>query len=228
MNKLTVEELAKLIDHTNLKPYASEEDMEKLCEEAKEYGFKMVAINQTQSKRCSEFLKGTEVHTGAAISFPLGQTSIESKVSETRDAIQNGADEIDYVINLTEVKNGNFDYIQSEMQAIVDVCREREICIKVIFENCYLTKDEIKKIAEIAKVVKPNFIKTSTGFGTGGATLEDVRLMKSIVGDSVKVKAAGGIRSLADALAFVEAGAERLGTSAGIAIIEEYKTTENA
>jgi len=152
----------------------------------------------------------------------LGQTTLECKIFETKDAIKKGADEIDYVINVAELKNKNYDYIKKEMEEIVKICKEAGKISKVIFENCYLTDDEKVKVAEIAKEVKPDFIKTSTGFGTGGATVEDVKLMKSVVGDEVKVKAAGGIRDLKTALAMIEAGAERLGTSAGVAIVEEY------
>ena len=173
-------------------------------------------------KRCKKKLEGSPVHVGAAIGFPLGQTTLECKIFETKDAIEKGADEIDYVINVAELKNKNYDYIKKEMEEIVKICREAGKTSKVIFENCYLTDDEKRKVAEIAKEVKPDFIKTSTGFGTGGATVEDVKLMKSVVGDEVKVKAAGGIRDLKTALAMIEAGAERLGTSAGVAIVEEY------
>lgn len=223
MKKLTVEELAAYFDHTNLKPYAQKEDFEKLCAEAKKYGFAMVAINSSPVSLCKELLKDTKVHVGAAISFPLGQTTIETKVFETKNAIENGADEIDYVINIGELKNGNYDYIREEMKRIVQVCRENNVLIKVIFENCYLEKDEIRKVAEIAKEVKPDFIKTSTGFGTGGATVEDVRLMKQVVGNEVKVKAAGGIRDLDTCIAMIEAGAERIGCSKSVEITEEYK-----
>ena len=216
---VTVEQLANMIDHTNLKAFADDAAFEKLCDEAKKYNFKMVAINPAQTVRCKKKLEGSPVHVGAAIGFPLGQTTLECKIFETKDAIEKGADEIDYVINVAELKNKNYDYI---MEEIVKICREAGKTSKVIFENCYLTDDEKRKVAEIAKEVKPDFIKTSTGFGTGGATVEDVKLMKSVVGDEVKVKAAGGIRDLKTALAMIEAGAERLGTSAGVAIVEEY------
>ena len=219
---VTVEQLANMIDHTNLKAFADDAAFEKLCDEAKKYNFKMVAINPAQTVRCKEKLEGSPVHVGAAIGFPLGQTTLECKIFETKDAIEKGADEIDYVINVAELKNKNYDYIKKEMEEIVKICREAGKTSKVIFENCYLTDDEKRKVAEIAKEVKPDFIKTSTGFGTGGATVEDVKLMKSVVGDEVKVKAAGGIRDLKTALAMIEAGAERLGTSAGVAIVEEY------
>ena len=219
---VTVEQLANMIDHTNLKAFADDDAFEKLCDEAKKYNFKMVAINPAQTVKCKKKLEGSPVHVGAAIGFPLGQTTLECKIFETKDAIEKGADEIDYVINVAELKNKNYDYIKKEMEEIVKICREAGKTSKVIFENCYLTDDEKRKVAEIAKEVKPDFIKTSTGFGTGGATVEDVKLMKSVVGDEVKVKAAGGIRDLKTALAMIEAGAERLGTSAGVAIVEEY------
>lgn len=221
--KITAEQLANMVDHTNLKAFADNGMFEKLCGEAKQYQFKMVAINPAQIKRCKELLQGSPVHVGAAIGFPLGQTTLECKVFETEDAISKGADEIDYVINVAEVKNGNYEYIKEEMEQITKVCRKADVISKVIFENCYLTDEEKKKVAEIANEVKPDFIKTSTGFGTGGATVEDVRLMKSVVGDAVKVKAAGGIRDLETALAMVEAGAERLGTSAGVEIVKEMQ-----
>ena len=225
MKTLTVKELAGYFDHTLLKAFVTDEDFKKLCDDADKYGFKMVAINSAPVALCKEYLKNSPVHVGAAISFPLGQTTIETKVFETKNAIENGADEIDYVINIVELKNKNYDYIKREMEAIVAVCRENDVLSKVIFENCYLTKDEIAKVAEIAREVKPDFIKTSTGFGTGGATVEDVKLMKSIVGDDVKVKAAGGIRDLETCLAMIEAGAERIGSSSSIEITEAYAKT---
>ena len=225
MKTLTVKELAGYFDHTLLKAFVTNEDFKKLCDDADKYGFKMVAINSAPVALCKEYLKDSPVHVGAAISFPLGQTTIETKVFETKNAIETGADEIDYVINIVELKNKNYDYIKREMEAIVAVCRENGVLSKVIFENCYLTKDEIAKVAEIAREVKPDFIKTSTGFGTGGATVEDVKLMKSIVGDDVKVKAAGGIRDLETCLAMIEAGAERIGSSSSIEITEAYAKT---
>ena len=220
-------ELAGMIDHTNLKAFADDAAFQKLCDEARNYQFKMVAINPAQTVRCKEKLKGCPVHVGAAIGFPLGQTTLECKIFETKDAIEKGADEIDYVINVAELKNKNYDYIRKEMEEIVHICKKAGVISKVIFENCYLTDEEKRKVAEIAKEVRPDFIKTSTGFGTGGATAEDVKLMKSVVGDDVKVKAAGGIRDLETALAMIKAGAERLGTSAGVEIIEEYRLKNN-
>lgn len=221
--EITKEQLAGMIDHTNLKAYAVEEDFKKLCKEAAENGFAMVAINSAPVNLCKNLLQGTKVHVGAAISFPLGQTSIETKVAETENAIADGADEIDYVLNIGELKMGHDSYIQKEMEEIVSVCRKHHVISKVIFENCYLTKEEIRRASEIAKIVKPDFIKTSTGFGTGGATAEDVRLMKEIVGEDVKVKAAGGIRDWQTCREMIDAGAERIGTSSGIKICMEFK-----
>lgn len=223
MNRYSLLELSQLIDHTNLKPNATTAMIEKLCEEAKNYHFKMVAINQVQSKLCANLLKGTNVNIGAAIAFPLGQTSVESKCFETQNAIENGATEIDYVINISELKNGNLNYIENEMSQIVKICREHSVVSKVIFENCYLTDDEKIALCNIAVRVRPDFVKTSTGFGPSGATIEDVKLMKKHVGNIIKVKAAGGIRDAEVFKKMISAGAERIGTSSGITIIEEIK-----
>ena len=224
MNK---QELAKYFDHTFLKPFATNADLEKLCKEAKEIGACMVAINTTWTKFCKEQLKGTDVHVGAAISFPLGQAGLASKIAETKIAIEDGADEIDYVIDIGQAKMGNWDYIKEEMEEIVKICRENNVISKVIFENCYLTKEEIRQVALIAKEVKPDFIKTSTGFGTGGATVEDVKIMAETVDGQVKVKAAGGIRDWQTCKAMIEAGASRIGTSSSLKIWEEFEM-ENA
>lgn len=221
--RYTIDDFARLIDHTNLHADATEEDMKKLCDEAKKYHFKMVAINEVQSEFCAQQLKGTDIDTGAAISFPLGQTTITCKLAETKDALQNGANEIDYVVNLTQVRAHNWSYIEDEMTQMVKLCRDHDVPCKVIFETCYLTKVEIKQLALIAKKVKPDFVKTSTGFGTAGAKVEDVKLMKENVGPDVKVKAAGGIRNTDDFLAMIAAGAERIGTSSGVKIIETLK-----
>ena len=221
--RYTIDDFARLIDHTNLHADATEEDMKKLCDEAKKYHFKMVAINEVQSEFCAQQLKGTDIDTGAAISFPLGQTTITCKLAETKDALQNGANEIDYVVNLTQVRAHNWSYIEDEMTQMVKLCHDHHVPCKVIFETCYLTKAEIKQLALIAKKVKPDFVKTSTGFGTAGAKVEDVKLMKENVGPDVKVKAAGGIRNTDDFLAMIAAGAERIGTSSGVKIIETLK-----
>lgn len=222
---MTPAELAAYFDHTLLKAFAQEKDFEKLCRDSMAYGFKMVAINSAPVKLCKKLLQGSAVNVGAAISFPLGQTTIPVKAFETEQAIADGADEIDYVIHIGRLKDGNPDYIRKEMQTIVDICRRAGVTSKVIFETCYLTPEEIVTVAEIAKEVGPDFIKTSTGFGTGGATVENIRLMKKTVGERVKVKASGGVRDLETCLAMIEAGAERIGSSSSIEIVEAYKKT---
>ena len=219
--RYTLSDLALMVDHTNLHADATEDDLRRLCDEARRYGFRMVAVNSVQSRLCAELLAGSDVHVGAAISFPLGQTSVAAKIFETRDAIQSGANEIDYVVNLTEVKAGNWSYVADEMARIVEVCRDAGAPSKVIFENCLLTQDEKIRLCEVASEVLPTFVKTSTGFSTGGATVEDVRLMREHVDARVKVKAAGGIRTADDFLAMVAAGAERIGCSASVSIMEE-------
>lgn len=220
---MTKEELARIFDHTFLKAYASRDDFIQLCNEAKSIGAAMVAINSEPVKLCKELLQGTNIHVGAAISFPLGQTTLDIKLAETKQAIDDGADEIDYVINIGKAKMHDWNYIEQEMRSIVELCHENQLICKVIFENCYLTKEEIVKIAEIAKEVKPDYIKTSTGFGTSGATVEDVRLMKETVGNEVKVKAAGGIRDWKTCQAMIKAGASRIGTSSSLKILEEFQ-----
>ena len=222
----TLEEITQYIDHTLLKPYASKEAMQAFCNEAKELKVKMVAINSYYTKFCKELLKDTTIHVGAAISFPLGQTTIAVKAFETIEAIKDGADEIDYVLNLAKVKDGDFTYIKEEMETIVKICREAGIISKVIFENCYLTKDEIRKCAQIAKEVKPDFTKTSTGFGPGGALIEDVKIMLETVDGVCKVKAAGGIRDYKTFNEFINLGVERIGTSSTKTIIKEFKEND--
>lgn len=180
-----------------------------------------VAINNAGIAYCSEFLADSDVLIDAAVGFPLGQNTLAVKVFETIDAIEKGADEIDYVVNLSEVKNGNWQYVEDEMKAIAEACKSKNITCKAIFENCYLIDDEKKKLCEIALHVRPDFIKTSTGFGSGGATIADVALMKACVGDDIQIKAAGGIRTGQQFLAMIKAGANRIGTSSGIAIMQE-------
>lgn len=219
---ITKRELAGMMDHTFLKAFATHADFDRLCREAADNHFAMVAINSSPVAYCKSILAGTGVHVGAAVSFPLGQTDVETKLFETKKAIEDGADEIDYVLNIGELKMGNTACIEEEMRRITDACKEKDVLIKVIFENCYLTKDEIRRAAEIAEKVRPDFIKTSTGFGTGGAAVEDVALMKSIVKDAVKVKAAGGIRNWEICAQMIDAGAERIGTSASIEIVRQF------
>lgn len=224
---VTPAQLAGYFDHTQLRAYAVRSDFERLCAEAKKYGFAMVAINPAPVPFCRKLLEGTAVHVGAAIGFPLGQNTIEMKKGETIDAIANGSQEIDYVINITQLKEKNYTYVEREMAAIVDVCRKAGVPSKVIFENCYLTRQEKETLCKIALDIKPDFIKTSTGFGTGGATFEDVELMKRLVGDEIGIKAAGGVRTLSDAMGMIERGVSRIGSTASVAIVEELMRQYN-
>ena len=212
-----------MIDQTLLKPFVTLQDMQKHCETADQYGFKTVAVNNAVVAYCANLLKNSKTVCDAAVSFPLGQCTLDTKLFETEDVIQKGAKEVDYVINLVELKSGNWEYIEKEMAGIVTICNKHNVVSKVIFENCYLTDEEKVKLCQVALKVRPNFIKTSTGFGSGGATIEDVKLMKSIVGEAIKIKAAGGIRDLQAALAMIKAGASRIGTSCGTQIIDQLK-----
>lgn len=213
--------LASMIDHTCLKPDATYDDLKKLCDEAKQMHAAMVAINSAPVAFCKKQLKNSEVRVGAAISFPLGQTPLRVKLFEVEQAIRDGADEIDYVVNLTDVKAKRWDVVREEMMKITAACHAAKVICKVIFETCYLEEKEIIALAKIAADVRPDFIKTSTGFGSAGAKVEHVRLMKQVVKDKVKVKAAGGIRDLHTCLAMIQAGAERIGTSSSLRILDE-------
>jgi deoxyribose-phosphate aldolase len=219
----TLAELAKLIDHTNLNPNATNTDIEKLCNEAKTYNVKIVAIGQTQTKKCAALLAGSGVLAGPAIAFPLGQTTIATKVHETEVAIAEGAGEIDYVINIGKAIDGEWDYIKEEMESIVAVCRKNNIVSKVIFENHYLNDEQKIKLCEIANEVNIDFVKTSTGTAPTGATVQDVALMRKYAKDSISVKASGQVRDADTFLAMIKAGATRIGTSSSIKILEELK-----
>ncbi len=223
---MTLSELSKYFDHTLLKAYASKEEFVEFCMQAKEINPAMIAINSYPVALCKELLKGTDIKVGAAISFPLGQTSIKSKVEETKNAIEDGADEIDYVINISKLKDKDYDYIKLEMESIVNLCRKHNVTSKVIFENCYLTKDEIRKVSLIAKEVKPDFIKTSTGFGTSGALIEDLEIMISTVEGACQIKAAGGIKDWKTCKAMLDLGVTRIGTSSSLNILKEFKETQ--
>ena len=223
MAKYTLDQLSRMIDHTNLKADATTADIKKLCAEAIEFRFASACFNQVKSAIGGAELAGSDLKACSVIGFPLGQTTIESKVFETKNALEIGATEIDYVINVSEAREGNWDYIEREMADIVTVCKEAGVLSKVIFENCYLTKDEIAKLCEIASRVKPSFVKTSTGTTSSGATIEDVKMMAELTPDCVEVKASGGVRDADKFIEMLKAGATRVGASAGIAIIEEVK-----
>ena len=210
--------LNKYIDHTILKATASSTDVQKLCEEAIEHEFYSVCVNGCYVADAKHLLQGTDVKVAAVVGFPLGAMTTASKVFEAKEAIENGASEIDMVINVAKLKDGEFDYVENEIRLIKEAIGDN--VLKVIIETCYLTDEEKVKACELSLVAKADFVKTSTGFSTGGATVADVRLMRETVGPDMGVKAAGGARSYADALAFVEAGATRIGTSAGVAILK--------
>lgn len=216
---MTAEQLAAHIDHTMLKANAARADFEQLCAEGAQYGFASIVVNPAQLEFCRRQLAGTGTRVSVCVGFPLGQNTKEIKFLEAMTAIREGADEIDYVINITELKARNFRFVEDEMESMVTLCRTNHVLSKVIFENCYLSDKEKRDLCRIALAVGPDFIKTSTGFGSGGATIDDVRLMKEMTEGRIKIKAAGGIRDLNTALAMIEAGAERLGTSAGAAIV---------
>lgn len=221
----TPSKLARIIDQTLLKADISKKELDALCEEAIRYGFKTIAVNASNLRYCSERLKGSIVGLDSSVSFPLGQCTLETKLFETANNIECGATEVDYVINIGRLKDRDYTYLENEMKEIVRICKEGKAISKAIFENCYLTAEEIETMSKIALNVRPDFIKTSTGFGKYGARVEDVRIMKSVVGDEIKVKAAGGIRSLADAEAMIQAGALRIGTSCGPKIIYELSSS---
>ncbi|MBN2604956.1 MAG: deoxyribose-phosphate aldolase [Bacilli bacterium] len=208
--------LNKMIDHTYLKAVGTIEEIAKLVEEAKQYDFKSVCVNPSWVSYCKNELKNSDVLVCTVIGFPLGANTVATKVFETTDAINNGADEIDMVLNVGKVKAQDFDYIFEEVLAVRNACVGKTL--KVILETCYLTKEEIKLASEACIKAGADFVKTSTGFGTGGATVEDVTIMKAVAKDK-EVKASGGVRSAEDVKKMIDAGATRIGTSSGIQLV---------
>ncbi len=217
--------VARYIDHTNLKPYATRGDIIRLCDEAVQYGFYAVCVNPYRVKLAKDYLKekNADVKVASVIGFPLGATPTEIKVAESRRALKDGADELDMVINIGALKDGDYDYVKKDIAEVVRVAHERGAKVKVIIETCYLTDEEKVKACELAKEAGADFVKTSTGFGSGGATVEDVMLMRKTVGPEMGVKAAGGIRTYEQALAMIEAGATRIGASSGVKIVQGVK-----
>lgn len=209
---------AKYIDHTLLKPEATKEQINKLIAEAKEYNFKSICINPTHVQYAAEQLNDSEVLVCTVIGFPLGASTTETKIFETEDAIKKGASEIDMVINVGALKDANYELVQKDIEGVVGAANGKTV--KVIIETCLLTDEEKVKASELSKAAGANFVKTSTGFAGGGATPEDVKLMKDTVGDALEVKASGGVRNLEDFNKMIEAGATRIGASAGIQIIQ--------
>ncbi len=212
-------ELAKYIDHTLLKADATKDKIEKLCEEAKEYGFASVCVNPAWVPLAAELLKGSEVKVCTVIGFPLGATTPEVKRFETENAIQNGAEEVDMVINIGALKSGDDELVKKDIQAVVEAAKGKAL-VKVIIETCLLTEEEKVKACKLSVEAGADYVKTSTGFSTGGATVEDIKLMRETVGPELGVKASGGVRTREDALAMIEAGATRIGASSGIAIVK--------
>lgn len=214
---MNANEILRYVDHTQLKAFATWNDIKKLCEEAIEYNTATVCVPPCYIKKIKDEYKD-KINICTVIGFPLGYSVTEAKVLETKIAIQDGAEEIDMVINISDVKNGNFENIKKEIIAIKEACGNK--ILKVIIETCYLTEEEKIKMCEIVTEAKADFIKTSTGFGTNGATIEDIKLFKNNIGNNVKIKAAGGIKTIEDMQNFLKEGCERLGTSSAIQIIK--------
>jgi deoxyribose-phosphate aldolase len=211
-------ELAAMIDHTLLKPEATAEQITKLCQEALQYEFKSVCINPFWVPLAAMLLKGSKVNICTVIGFPLGAITSEAKADEAREAVRNGAAEVDMVINIGALKSGQYDVVLHDIQCVVHAVK-RSTVVKVILETGLLTDSEKVKACELCKEAGADFVKTSTGFGAGGATVEDIRLMRETVGEKMGVKASGGIRDYETAMAMIHAGANRIGASSGIAIV---------
>lgn len=216
MNK---KELARMIDHTILKPEATEKEIEKLCKEALEYNFASVCVNPSMVEKAYSLLKESDVKVCTVIGFPLGATTTEVKAFETEDVIKKGATEVDMVINVGKLKEGNLEYVKKDIEAVVNAAKGKALT-KVIIETCLLTDEEKVTACKLSKEAGADFVKTSTGFSIGGATASDIKLMRETVGKDLGVKASGGVRSLEDAMAMIENGATRIGASASIAICE--------
>lgn len=217
--KISPAELARMIDHTFLKAHGAPADIERLCAEAIEWRFHAVMVNPCAIERCVGLLSGTPVRTGTVVGFPLGQSTSSTKAFEIRDSIDRGAQEIDMVVNVRAVQAGDDGYVLNELGNLAAACADAGATSKAILETCYLTDAQKRRVCELAVMAGVDFVKTSTGFGAGGATVADVRLMRDTVAGKAQVKAAGGIRSYEDAARMVEAGAVRLGCSAGVAIL---------
>ncbi len=213
--------IARLIDHTILKTEARKAQIEQLCKEARQYGFASVCVQPVWVELAAELLKGSPVLTCTVCGFPQGATLPSVKLFETLAAVRQGAQEVDMVINVGALKDGNTTLVHDEIHALAEACHNAKAHLKVIIEACLLTEDEKKLACELAVKAGADFVKTSTGMSTGGATIQDVQLMRSIVGPAIGVKAAGGIRTAKDALAMIDAGANRIGASASIAIVKE-------
>lgn len=216
----------KYIDHTLLKPESTQEQIDKLIAEAKEYNFASVCVNPIWVSHAAEALKDSDVKVCTVIGFPLGANTSRVKAFETKDAIENGADEIDMVINIGQLKAKQYDFVENDIRAVVEASGDK--LVKVIIETCLLTDEEKEKACQLSVAAGADYVKTSTGFSTAGANVHDVALMRKTVGPNVGVKAAGGARTYADAEAFVEAGATRIGASSGVAIVNGETAAEGS
>ncbi len=212
--------MAHMIDHTLLKPDATQDQIAQLCYEARKYGFTSVCVNPANVKLCAQLLEGSSVIVCTVVGFPLGATSTETKVFETQQAIRDGATEVDMVINVGALKSRDYELVERDIASIARACHAGNAILKVIIEAALLTDEEKVVACQLAKVAGANFVKTSTGFGPGGATTEDVALMRRVVGPTMGVKAAGGIRTYEDAQKMIAAGASRIGASASVKIIQ--------
>ncbi len=215
--------IEKYIDHTLLKPEATPADIAKLCEEAKEYGFAAVCVNPNYVKECARLLRGTPVGIATVVGFPLGAHTTPTKVFEAMQAIADGATEVDMVINIGALKAREDGLVADDIRAVVDASHAAKALVKVIIEAALLTDEEKVRASQLAKEAGADFVKTSTGFGPGGATVQDVALMRRTVGEEMAVKAAGGIRNYEQAKAMIDAGATRIGASAGVKIVQEAR-----
>jgi len=216
-----MKDLSKYIDHTLLAQNASKTQIEKLCKEAKEYNFCSVCVNSSYVQDASEFLASSDVKVCSVVGFPLGAMSTKAKAYEAKVAIEDGADEIDMVINVGWLKSKEYDKVKNDIALLNSTCKD--VILKVILETALLDEDEIRLVCEMSKEIGVDFVKTSTGFSTRGASLEDIKIMKDVVEESVEIKASGGIRDYERAMSMIEAGATRLGVSAGIAIVSGAK-----
>jgi deoxyribose-phosphate aldolase len=224
MQEIDSKRIAGLIDHTFLKPDGGPEFIERLCQEACEYAFATVMVNPSEVSRCVSLLRGSGVGVGTVIGFPLGQNTARTKIFEATECLELGASELDMVLNQRALKRGDLKFVEDELRRFAELCRTHGVISKVILECCNLNDEEKVTVCQIASNVGCSFVKTSTGFGSGGATVHDVKLLSSNVAAGVGVKASGGIRSLQDAMTMIAAGATRLGTSAGVAIVKELVT----
>jgi deoxyribose-phosphate aldolase len=225
---LTPAEIARLIDHTLLKPDATRDEIEKVCQEALAYGFASVCVNPWNVPQAAEILRGSEVKVCTVVGFPLGATLPEVKVFEAQRAIHHGAQEIDMVINIGALKSGQLGLVEGDIRGVVETSHAGGAICKVIIETCLLTHEEKIRAALAAKNAGADFVKTSTGFSTAGATPEDVRLIRETIGPGIGIKAAGGVRTLEDLRKMVEAGATRIGASAGVKIVEQARAGKSA